>query len=286
VNYEGKIKVLRHKRHLEVLQSRQKWLELPKYDDYERSLRRSFNALHPTQRVPSDSDIALNKKRSLYRTKNVIHELIVNNDFNYWLTLTFDKSKYDSDNREFVISSFRDLRRWFNSQSIKYVAVLEKHVKSGYHIHLILKASDNFHNDYFAAAINRKQGSSSFGKKLVGKYDSFVKWSFGFSNLIHVLNDYDSSFKIANYMRKYMTKQLFDELGRKRYWCSRGLNRAKTLAVLTPNSLDGFKFNNESANYRRSIIKLPDVVDSDTPFEELQHVPFELLDLLFEDKDT
>jgi hypothetical protein len=87
-------------------------------------------------------------------------------------------------------------------------------------------------------------------------------------------------------MRKYMTKQLFDELGRKRYWCSRGLNRAKTLAVLTPNSLDGFKFNNESANYRRSIIKLPDVVDSDTPFEELQHVPFELLDLLFEDKDT
>ena len=273
MEYLGKIKVIKHNRHIEVLQSRQKWFERPLYDAYESQLRRSWRKLNP--RLTDKDEAAASKKRSLYRTKGVIQDLIYNNEFNYWLTLTFDKSRFDSSNRDFVVGAFRDLRRWFNSVDIKYVAVLEKHSSGGFHIHIILNAPSNFHLDYWSPAINRKVGAATYGRKLEGKYDSFSKWSYGFSNLIKIANDYDSTFKIANYLRKYMTKELFDELGRKRYWSSKGLKRPRVVAVLDPSSLLGVKFTNESVNYRRSIYKLPPSFEY---YEDVEHIPFEVLE--------
>jgi hypothetical protein len=273
VEFQGKIKVIKHSRHIEVLQSRQKWMERPFYDSYELQLRRDWRKLNP---LPFNKDeAAANKKRSLYRTKGVIQDLILNNEFNYWITLTFDKSKYDSSNREFVITAFRDLRRWFNLVDIKYVAVLEKHSSGGFHIHIILNAPSNFHLEHWSPAINRKAGAATYGRKLVGKFDSFNKWSYGFSNLIMVDNSYESIFKIANYLRKYMTKTLFDELGRKRYWSSKGLKRPRVVAILDPNSLVGVKFSNESVNYRRSIYKLPPSFEF---YEDVEHIPGEVLE--------
>ena len=290
MEYFGKIKVIKHKEHLELVQSRQRWLNSPiftKKDAIDKETNRILNQMYNDSR---DKEVLKrlaedNKRRSLYRTKGAIFDLIVNNNFNYWLTLTFDKSKYDSNNRDFVINAFRDLRRWFNSSDIKYVAVLEKHEKSGFHIHLIIEAPSTFHNDYWSRALNRKVGSSSFGKIIKGKYDSFVKWSYGYSNLIKVDNSYESIFKIANYMRKYMTKSLFDELGRKRYWSSKGLKRPKVLAVLDPTALEGVKFDNESINYRRTIYRVPTSINESTYYEDIEHLPHELLFLLIEEQD-
>jgi len=50
-------------------------------------------------------------------------------------------------------------------------------------------------------------------------------WRSGFSNATIIENDDDSRAKVANYVGKYITKEMPLFSGKKRYWVSQGLQR-------------------------------------------------------------
>jgi len=156
---------------------------------------------------------------SIRRAKNTVRDLVKSNEWEWWITLTFDKSRIDSDNLNIVHNAWRTMRRTLHGA--KYVAVLEKHKAGGYHLHLLLS------NVPFLAF---ERASKSDGSLVYHKHRQEVYWlkkwqdDYGYTKAIKVSPD--SSSKIANYITKYITKDM-DAVGafKKRYWASRNLNK-------------------------------------------------------------
>jgi hypothetical protein len=156
---------------------------------------------------------------SVKRAKNTVRDLVKSNTWEWWLTLTFDKSRIDSDNLKIVHNAWRTMRR--SLKGAKYVAVLEKHKLGGYHLHLLLSQAPSL---AFERAV-KHDGSLVFHKGRQAVY-WLKKWQddYGYTKAIQVSPD--SSSKIANYITKYITKDM-DAVGisKKRYWASKNLDK-------------------------------------------------------------
>lgn len=168
---------------------------------------------------------------NLRRAKNTIKELVMCNEWEYFATLTLDKTKYDRyDLKKYIkdLSQYvRDLRKKGND--IKYLLIPERHKDGAWHIH-----------GFFAGLNQEELKEFSLSEKLPSYIKNSIKqgkklWNwvgysrkFGFNELEEI-RDID---KVSSYVTKYITKDLSDtvsELGAKTYYCSRGLKRAKTI---------------------------------------------------------
>ena len=169
---------------------------------------------------------------SIRRTKNTIKELVLCNDWDYFITLTLDSKKYDRYN----LSKFnKDLTRYIRNlrikyqADIKYILIPEQHHDGAWHMHGFLMGLPKEELEMFS----REQFLPYY---ILNKIDSgeeiynWVGYQKRFGNCdIEPIKDKD---RASSYVTKYVTKDLANsikELNAKMYYCSQGLNRAKEI---------------------------------------------------------
>lgn len=164
-----------------------------------------------TTRVYQDSRYAEdNLARSIRRTKTLLSDYVMCNEFEHFVTFTFDskktKDRYNPDLLKIQMSDWLRNQRKRNGK-FKYLIVPEFHKdRKAIHFHALFK-------DYQGELIDS-------GKKINGRKAYNLKgYKLGFSTLIKI----DNSPKVANYIKKYITKDMPQFHNRHRFWASKGL---------------------------------------------------------------
>lgn len=155
---------------------------------------------------------------TLARAKTMIYEYAMCNEWNYFVTLTLDKEKYDRYNLKAWQSDLHNFlhnynRRCSDKEKVKYVLIPEMHKDGAWHMHGLLKGikpKDLYINE--------------FG------YMGWVQYEekFGYISFGHI-KDIE---KAANYIKKYITKDMnarLDELGSHLYYSSKGLKKGEQI---------------------------------------------------------
>lgn len=157
--------------------------------------------------------------RNVIRARTTIHDIVACNTFEYFVTLTVSPeatiNRYDYDD------CAKHISKWLNNHLTKYLLVPEKHKDGAYHFHLL-------------ADIPRSKL-----KRFKGNIFNIKSYKYGYSTAIPISTG--SEAKIANYIRKYITKDLISTVGvgRRRYWASRNLARPEVTynVVKPPNAV-------------------------------------------------
>lgn len=158
---------------------------------------------------------------NLRRARNTIKELALCNDWDYFCTLTLDKSKMDRYNlSEFNkrLGQFIRDERKRTGCNIKYLLIPEQHKDGAWHIHGLLKGLPKDSLVPVQRDLRRKRQAYNwigYSKK------------FGFSDL-EKIEDID---RVSSYITKYVTKNLGKgtEQEKKSYYASRGLMRSEEI---------------------------------------------------------
>lgn len=179
---------------------------------------------------------------SLSRTKREIKEICLSNNFKFFVTLTINSIKCD---RYSIEESQKKLKRLLktyaqkikrnNQEKFNYILITEKHEKGGFHFHGFFSCM--LEKDLFINK-NNYLDSHYFHDNLGNFSISFVK----------------DSFKSANYIMKYISKDCIRNEHNQIYMCSRGLKRADTFEIpagqLYELSNNFFKYTNDFCKVR------------------------------------
>ena len=165
-----------------------------------------------------DFEIEASKERSLKssksRTIQKIYEITRSNDWEYFITLTFNPEKVDSFNYSEVTEK---LSKWLNNlksryaPELKYIIVPELHQSGRFHFHGL-----------FANIGNMSMIDS--GKCLL---DGSIIYNLGNYNLgFTTATKIKDCSRVSSYITKYISKDLCAVTsGKKRYWSSRNLDQ-------------------------------------------------------------
>lgn len=191
----------------------------------------------PKPKLTKEQKIQANIDRSVRRSKERISDIIASNQFDLWCTFTFNCKgcptpcknwipgnhcicppeqcrRLDPDICKMKITSWLK-RMKVKSPDLTYLIVPEFHEKGGLHFHGFIKASN---------AQLLKTGKKQNNKDIL----RFKSYTMGFNYVIDISQESDTSHsKIAQYMQKYITKSMPQFHGKKRYFCSQGLDRPK-----------------------------------------------------------
>jgi len=166
------------------------------------------------------------KKSSISRTKNNIYDLAQCNEWQWFITLTFDplqvnRQDYTSCSR--LVKMFLDETRRISNGNFKYLGVPEYHADGvSFHFHFIFSGIDDTHFTY----------SHDDGYNQIY---NLAKYSYGFTTATRIRDTH----KVSGYITKYITKTITDNLsGKKRYWSSRNLLRPKVHLIKEHIDLD------------------------------------------------
>jgi len=158
--------------------------------------------------APTITDPEENLACSLRRTKTTIQDIVLSNDFDLFLTFTFAQDRYD------IQKSKTKMSVWLKNQkrihgTFKYLIVPEYHKdRKAIHFHALFSG----YKGTLKKTKHKKNGRSIFN---VSSYKA------GYSTAVII----DSPAKVSSYIRKYITKDMPQFTGKKRYWLSTGLNR-------------------------------------------------------------
>lgn len=149
---------------------------------------------------------------SISRTKKVIYDYAINNEFKYFVTITCNDNvnSYNLDELRLLVTQIiRDLRKKYHLK-FDYILIPEKHKKGDYHLHGFFTQDfevDLYRNDHFYLS-----------------WKSFDKYGFTDIDKIH---NYEASCK---YITKYITKEFaVISKGKHLYYCSKGLKRSEVI---------------------------------------------------------
>ena len=182
------------------------------------------------------------KNSATSRAKNKVYDLVQSNQWEWFITLTFNPEKIDRtdyDECSKAVKYFLDETRRISNGNFRYIGLPEYHADGvSFHFHFLFSGLDD---SCFVLADN----TSDDVIYNLGSY------SFGFSTATKVR---DSS-KASGYIVKYITKTMTDNLkGKKRYWASRNLN--------TP---DEYQLENKFDTSQMPMPVMEKVVEIDTP---------------------
>lgn len=175
--------------------------------------------------------------QSVSRTRRLVLEYALCNEWKWFVTLTIDRQKEDRTNLAQYYKHFKD---WCNYQREKtgkklaYLLVPEKHKKDGWHLHGMFNSDwDDLLVSF--AELDQAGFRMPSGKRLPsglirnGYYDCpAYRKRFGFCSF-GVIRD---PFHCAFYVSKYITKSLAlnsEFLGKRSFYPSQGLNKAVSL---------------------------------------------------------
>ena len=167
---------------------------------------------------------------SLSRTKSKIYELIMLNDWDYFVNFTIDNKKFKRCNLDAYIKSFT---KWLNNYSVRknpnrritYLLVPECGKKNSYHVHGVMNGIPPERLSPFE--------SGKHPAHLVNS--SYLNWKdyekkFGYCSINYGIRSKEA---VAKYITKKITKYSNTrkcELNKRLYFCSKGLNRSCEIA--------------------------------------------------------
>lgn len=158
------------------------------------------------------------KTDAKFRAKRQVIEYTMNNVFNWFVTITFDKNKIDRFNVQLLENK---VLQWLNNTRInygnkaQYILVPEYHKNGAIHYHALI----NLENDKLRFLYNHDQW-----KKPVYK-DRLLFNKFGRNQWISI-ETYNEP--VGLYLSKYITK-LPDKMNNRYYFVSKGLNKSERL---------------------------------------------------------
>lgn len=196
---------------------------------------------------------------ALSRAKNIVRELALCNEWEYFVTLTFDKAKWD---RYDLQARVKELMQWLQNlnkenKRIRYLLVPEFHEDGAVHFHGLMSGIDaSARPDWWPYSVNRKADGTY--------YDCWKEYSarYGFSSVEPVRD----MVAVGFYVSKYITKSLAEKAdfkGVHTYYRSHGLSRAVEIGstYATNRTLDkACKFSNTF--YSFGFFKCDEFVDA------------------------
>lgn len=185
----------------------------------------------PIQRKRGEAGNEVKLEESLRRSKRMVWELAMCNEWQYFVTLTINADKADRYNLDTLI---KRLGKWLNNYSrsgekVKYLLVPEMHKDGAWHFHGLLMGLPLSHlvlfqeNDHIPRRIKQLLENGRF----IYDWPAYAK-TFGYVTVEPIL-DHE---RCAGYMSKYITKDLQDStiaLNAHVYYRSHGLSRAEEL---------------------------------------------------------
>ena len=194
-----------------------------------RNIDTQYNRMHDCYRMEFECEQEeLKEKRkkeridNLKRVKEKVYDIIYQNEWAYFMTITLRED--DSYDRRDPKEVYKLLRTWLSNQvqrkGLQYILIPEYHKKGGIHCHALV-------NDVLPMVYS---GKRAVGKKAWNDTDllkrgininaykpvfNVVNWQYGWSTAIPLDG---APGQIANYMTKYITKDLKKIFGK--YYCS------------------------------------------------------------------
>jgi hypothetical protein len=173
-----------------------------------------------------DCPIDEKRKNNIIRAKNTVLELGLCNDWDYFVTFTIDKNKYNRFDLDTFKKDFTQHvrnRRRLDSTEWKYVLIPELHKDGAWHLHGLLKGVPDESLHFF------EKGKHPIGLVKKGyKYHLGIHEKFGFNSFGRIKDKTASSFYLTKYFSKALGGGL--ELGKHLYFASLGLNRRELVA--------------------------------------------------------
>lgn len=181
------------------------------------------------KRLFSDAEEEYKRQRSesnsYKRTVQKIYSISRQCEWEYFVTLTYDKEKI-ADRYDYDIC-VNKLSKWLNNQrrlasGVQYLFVPEQHKDGAWHFHGLLANTQGMDIGRVSRLVKRVKTAS--GKwvtlKEPMKLYNVGGWHFGFSDASRV----EDVQRISSYIVKYITKDLCaNTKGRKRYFASRNI---------------------------------------------------------------
>jgi hypothetical protein len=150
---------------------------------------------------------------SLRRTKTRLRDLVVSNGFDLFCTFTFAHDRQNVDHLK------KQMQFWLANQQSRtgkfdYLIVPEFH-KDGksIHFHALFK---NYQGIIQPSGHRTKGGRPTY---------NFKSYRLGFNTAVKIGTEPEDIQKVGHYVGKYITKDMPQFNGKKRYWCSQGLIR-------------------------------------------------------------
>ncbi len=180
---------------------------------------------------------------SLSRTKNMIYNIARSNEWEWFITLTFDRTKTDSSDYDAVV---RKLSKYLNNlqqrkcPGLKYLIVPELHAdREHYHFHGLLADCPEL-EFVFSGHWDKTSNRAIF---------NIPSWSWGFTTATAV----GDSMKASGYITKYITKESEVFLkNKKRYYTNR--NTKRTVAEkLNIDKADFFEMYADDITYMKEV---------------------------------
>lgn len=200
----------------------QKWLDLLQIKQLGQV---SFDSLETEERLMKEFERKYAPKmenaiRSMVRSKQQLMDILKCNDFDFFVTLTFDKTKLDRLDDKATRKAFR---RWANNMkkqfpNMWYVAVEEYHKKGGLHYHILIGGVTAQQLGLVDSGKTVRKGRCK-GQPI---YNA-TKWQNGYSTVTKVLD----KIAVKYYLSKYLTKGKIDPrfFGKKRFFTSQNIIR-------------------------------------------------------------
>ncbi len=151
-------------------------------------------------------------QKSKLRTRRVIRDYVMCNDFDWFITFTFDPKKV---NRYDVTTTSLRMMAWLRRQyaknaNFKYILVPEHHKDGAIHFHGLI-SNPPFHLKQSHVVRN--------GRRVY----NIPLYRYGFTDAEQL--DPKDKEKAVNYISKYITKDMVVMPNKRRYWCSRNLHK-------------------------------------------------------------
>ncbi len=165
---------------------------------------------HPKREPRADSNFEP-KSSSIQRTKTLIKDIVLCNDFELFCTFTFDPKK---SNRMSYGECFGKMSRWLHHQKdinpdFKYLVIPEQHKNGAWHFHALISN--------YSGSLKNSHHKSSTGRTVY----NMTSYRSGFTTAVKI----DNKDAVAHYVTKYITKDFIKMFNKRRFFCSRNLKR-------------------------------------------------------------
>lgn len=187
-------------------------------------------------------------QRSVRRAKTTINDIALCNNFELFVTLTTKKDRYNDDAKK------QQIAFWLHNQrnqygKFGYILLPERHKDGALHFHGLFSDYKGKLND----------SGKRDKEKIIFNLGSYRG---GWTTAKQIDQSIDDVEKVANYITKYITKNMPVFKNKRRFWCSTGLKRP--LKIVNPLLNEGEKelFTEIFSNNQKQILEykgqLPD----------------------------
>ena len=172
--------------------------------------------------------------RSMNRAKDNLMDILKCNEFDFFVTLTFNDEKQD---RMDDIKTRKKFTQWLNNitrdlPNLIYVAVPEYHKKGGLHFHLLF--GNVSAEDLYLKDSGKKVKTGRCKGQIIY---NVTRWRNGFSTATKIFDN----IAVTYYLSKYLTKGKIDSrfYNKKRYYTSKNIKRPQVTKTQVP-IINGF----------------------------------------------